>query len=138
VIFAINEVLDLAKKYDFFEFKDKNILKIIPIILIVFCIFSAFAFPANVHWHEDFNKNKAIADYLAGYDSDYNSKEVAVYNQRSFNWYLKGNTIALNDEQLDYLESSNITYYISDDNFNLENYTIIFNKNNLYLYERIS
>ena len=138
VIFAINEVLDLAKKYDFFEFKDKNILKIIPIILIVFCIFSAFAFPANVHWHEDFNKNKAIADYLAGYDSDYNSKEVAVYNQRSFNWYLKGNTIALTDEQLDYLESSNITYYISDDNFNLENYTIIFNKNNLYLYERIS
>ena len=71
------------------------------------------------------------------YDSDYNLKEIAVYNQRSLNWYLKGSTIALTDEQLDYLEASNITYYISDDNFNLENYTMIYSKDGLYLFERI-
>ena len=72
------------------------------------------------------------------YDSDYNLKEIAVYNQRSLNWYLKTNTIALTDDQLDYLESSNITYYISDGNFKLENYTAIYNKDGLYLYERTS
>ena len=89
------------------------------------------------YYNEDFNKNKVIADYLMEYDSDYNLKEIAVYNQRSLNWYLKGSTIALTDEQLDYLEASNITYYISDDNFNLENYTMIYSKDGLYLFERI-
>ena len=137
VIFALDEIMDWARKYKFLEYKGKNILKVIPILLIVFCIFSAFAFPATVHYNEDFNKNKVIADYLMEYDSDYNLKEIAVYNQRSLNWYLKGSTIALTDEQLDYLEASNITYYISDDNFNLENYTMIYSKDGLYLFERI-
>ena len=71
------------------------------------------------------------------YDQDYGSKEIAVFNQRSYNWFLKDNTIPLTDEQLDYLESSNITYYISDGNFDLANYTIIYQKDGLYLYERI-
>ena len=137
VIFALNEILDFSKKFKF-EFKGKDILNIIPIVLIVFCIFSAFAFPSTVHCNEDFNKNKVIADYLMEYDSDYNLKEIAVYNQRSLNWYLRTSTIALTDEQLGYLESHNITYYISDDNFNLENYTMIHKENGLYLYERIN
>ena len=136
-ISAIGAIIDWAKKYDFFMFKSKNILNIIPIVLIVFCILSAFAFPSCVHCNEDFNKNKVIADYLIEYDSDYSLKEIAVYNQRSLNWYLKDNTIALTDEQLDYLEASNITYYISDDNFKLENYSLVYNKDGLYLYERI-
>lgn len=138
VILAIDEILDLSKRYDFLKFKSKNILNIIPIILIIFCIFSAFAFPSCVHYNEDFNKNKVIADYLMEYDPDYSMKEIAVYHQRSLNWYLKDNTIALTDEQLDYLEASNITYYISDDNFKLENYTMIYDKDGLYLFERNS
>lgn len=146
VIFALGEILELSKKYDFldlskkfafFESKTKNILNIIPIILIIFCIFSAFAFPSCVQWSEDFNDNKVIADYLMEYDPDYSSKEIAVYSQRSLNWYLRDGTIALTDEQLDYLEASNITYYISDDNFKLENYTMIYSKDGLYLFERI-
>lgn len=138
VIYALSEILDLSNKFELFEFKKQNILKIIPIILIVFCIFSAFTFTSTVHYNEDFNKNKAIADYLTEYDSDYMSKDVAVSNQRSYNWFLKKYTIPLTDDQLDYLESSNITYYISDDNFNLSNYTMIYQKEGLYLYERIN
>ena len=42
VIYALNEILDLSGKFEFFEFKKQNLLKIIPILLIVFCIFSAF------------------------------------------------------------------------------------------------
>lgn len=135
IIFALNEILELSKKYRL-EFKSKNILKIIPIVLIVFCIFSAFAFPSTVHFSEDFNKNKVIADYLMEYDPNYNSKDIAVFHQRSLNWFLKADTIALTDDQLGYLESSNITYYISDGNFNLDNYTMIYSKDGLYLYER--
>lgn len=138
VIYALSEILDLSNKFELFEFKKQNILKIIPIILIVFCIFSAFTFTSTVHYNEDFNKNKVIADYLTEYDSDYMSKDVAVSNQRSYNWFLKKYTIPLTDDQLDYLESSNITYYISDDNFNLSNYTMIYQKEGLYLYERIN
>ena len=138
VIYALNEILDLSKKFKFFEFKKQNLLNIIPIILIIFCIFSAFAFTSTVHYNEDFNKNKVIADYLTEYDSDYMSKDVAVFHQRSYNWFLKMYTIPITDDQLDYLESSNITYYISDDNFNLSNYTMIYQKEGLYLYERIN
>ena len=64
VIYALSEILDLSNKFELFEFKKQNILKIIPIILIVFCIFSAFTFTSTVHYNEDFNKNKVIADYL--------------------------------------------------------------------------
>lgn len=138
VIYALNDIFDWAGELKFLEFKKQNLLNIIPIILIVFCIFSAFTFSSTVHYNEDFNKNKVMADYLMEYDSDYSLKEIAVFNQRSFNWFLKDNTIALTDEQLDYLESSNITYYISDGNFNLANYTMIYKKEGLYLYERIS
>ncbi len=136
-IYALSHILDWAKEHKL-EFKSKNILSIIPIILIVFCIFSAMSFPATVNYNEDFNKNKVIADYLIDYDPDYASKEVAVFHQRSLNWFLKTNTVALTDDQLDYLESSNITYYISDDNFKLENYTMIHQENGLYLFERIN
>ena len=138
VIYALNEILDLSRKLVFFEFKKQNILKVIPIILILFCIFSAFTFTSTVNYNEDFNKNKVIADYLTEYDSDYMSKDVAVFHQRSYNWFLKMYTIPITDDQLDYLESSNITYYISDDNFNLSNYTMIYQKEGLYLYERIN
>ena len=138
VVYALNEILDLSKRFKFFEFKKQNILNIIPIILIIFCIFSAFTFTSTVHCDEDFNKNKVIADYLTEYDSDYISKDIAVFHQRSYNWFLKKYTIPITDDQLDYLESSNITYYISDDNFNLSNYTMIYQKEGLYLYERIN
>ncbi len=138
VVYALNEILDLSKRFKFFEFKKQNILNIIPIILIIFCIFSAFTFTSTVHCDEDFNKNKVIADYLTEYDSDYISKDIAVFHQRSYNWFLKMYTIPITDDQLDYLESSNITYYISDDNFNLSNYTMIYQKEGLYLYERIN
>ena len=66
------------------------------------------------------------------------SKDVAVFKQRPYNWFLRMYTIPITDDQLDHLESSNITYYISDDNFNLSNYTMIYQKEGLYLYERIN
>ena len=138
VIYALNEILDLSGKFEFFEFKKQNLLKIIPILLIVFCIFSTFTFTSTVHYNEDFNKNKVIADYLTEYDSDYMSKDVAVFKQRPYNWFLRMYTIPITDDRLDYLESSNITYYISDGNFNLSNYTMIYQKEGLYLYERIN
>ena len=138
VIYALNEILDLSGKFEFLEFKKQNLLKLIPILLILFCIFSAFTFTSTVHYNEDFNKNKVIADYLTEYDADYMSKDVAVFKQRPYNWFLRMYTIPITDDQLDYLESSNITYYISDGNFNLSNYTMIYQKEGLYLYERIN
>ena len=136
-VLAIERIIDFSGKHDF-EFRSKNILNIIPIFLIIFCIFSAFAFPATVHYNEDFNKNKVMADYLINHDPDYSSKQIAVYNERSLNWYLKTDTIAMTEDKLDYLDSHNVTYYISDENFDLKNYDIIYNKDGLYLYERIS
>ena len=136
VILALDGILELSQRFKFLEINSKNILNLIPIILIIFCVFSAFTFPGTVHYDQDFNKNKVIADYLINYDSDYSSKEIAAYSQRSLNWYLKDNAIALRDDQLDYLEASNITYYISDGNFDLVNYTMIYDKDGLYLYER--
>ena len=69
------------------------------------------------------------------YDDDYSSKEVAVYNVRYYDWLLKMKTIPLEDKNIGDLDASNITYYISDNPWDLKNYDLLHKENNLYLYK---
>lgn len=115
----------------------RKIVYLISILMILTCLFSAFGFTDSVEMNEEINSPKLMADYLIDYDANYSLKEVADYNIRYYNWLLKMNTIPLVDERLSYLDSSNITYYISNNEVELENYTMIHRENNLYLYEHI-
>jgi len=119
------------------RFSSLNIISVISIFLIILCIISAFSFTSMVDDNISIKSPQLIADYLINYDSNYSSKQVAVYNSRFYDWLLKMNTIPLIDEKIDYLESSNITYFISNNPFDLKNYTQIHRENDLYLYKHI-
>lgn len=137
VILALNEILGLLDGWSL-KIGDFNLSNIIPIVLIVLCMFSAFSFTSTFEDNLDFNDYKIVADYLIDYDEDYASKDIAVFKQRTFNWWLKDSTIAVTTDQLDFLESSNITYYICDEDLKLENYTKIYNYKDIFLYERVN
>lgn len=137
VILALNEILGLLEGGSL-KIGDFNLSNIIPIVLIVLCMFSAFSFTGTFEDNLDFNDYKIVADYLIDYDEDYASKDIAAFKQRTFNWWLKDSTIAVTTNQLDFLESSNITYYICDEDLKLENYTKIYNYKDIFLYERVN
>lgn len=120
------------------KFNSRYLIKnIIPIILIVLCVTYAFSFTSTVEVDETIKAPEILSEFLINYDSNYSEHQVAVYNQRVFNWYLKNYTIPMVEDSVDVLESSNITYFISKHNVHLFNYTEIYNVNNLYLYKHI-
>lgn len=134
-ILALDNLLNYYKGLNLSKSLKSTILKAIPILLIIFAIFSAFSFAGTVEMNEAIKSPELMADYLMDYDVNYSSSQVAVYNVRYYDWLLKMKTIPLEDEKIDVLESSNITYYISDNEFDLSNYTMIHKENNLYLYK---
>ncbi len=136
VVLALDEILELLNEKSF-RICNFNLSYLIPIILIIICLFSAFTFTSTFEQDLDFNNYKVVADYLIDYDGDYASKDIASFKRRPFNWWLKDYTIPLTVNQTDYLESSNITYYICDEDLSLENYTKIYNYKDIFLYERI-
>lgn len=146
-VYFVIYALDFILKALFGEDKEKNYINknnfksllrnIIPIVLIIIFIISAFSFNGIVEENETINSPRVMANYLMNYDSNYEEHQVATYNQRLFNWFFKTYTIPIASEHIDVLESSNITYYISKHPLNLQNYTKIYTVDNLYLYKHI-
>ena len=135
LILALESLLDHCKDLNLLKSLKRGVWKVIPIILILLAVFSAFTFAGTVEIDERIKAPELMADYLIDYDENYTSSQVAVYNVRYYDWLLKMKTIPLPDERINVLDSSNITYYISDNEFNLSNYTMIHKENNLYLYK---
>lgn len=109
--------------------------KIVPVVLILLALFSAFAFTSTVELDDTIKSPEIMADYLLDLDENLSSHQVAVYNVRYFDWFLEKKTIPMEDDNLDVLDSSNITYFISDNKVDLNNFTMIHKENNLYLYK---
>ena len=135
-ILALESILDYIKDLNFSALKF-DIREVIPIVLIVLAVFSAFSFAGCVEIDDAIKSPELMAYYLMNYDENYSSSQVAVYNVRYYDWLLKMKTIPMEDDKIDVLESSNITYYISDNEFELENYRMIHKENDLYLYRHI-
>ncbi len=109
---------------------------IIPIILIALFIIQAFAF---TYTFEETNKFKAIeeiADYIIVNHPDYENIKIGVYNVRAYNWWLGENLLPIKSSDTGIIDSSNATYYISNKDINLTNYTMIKNIDTIYLYEK--
>ena len=138
VSLALNEILNSLDGLESLKINRFNLSNLIPIALIILCLFSAFSFTGTIEHDMDFNDCKVVADYLIQYDDDYASKDVAVSKQRQFSWFLRGYTIAVTTEQTDFLESSNITYYICDEDMEIKNYKKIYNYKDIFLYERVN
>ena len=118
-------------------FKHKiNTSQLLAVILIIIFVFSAFTFTSTVTIDQEIKSPELISNYLKHYDPDYESKNIGVYNKRPFSWFLHKDLFGIDKYHRDYLEQSDLTYYISNEKVNLTNYHQIQKEGNLYLYQR--
>ncbi|MDO5848215.1 MAG: glycosyltransferase family 39 protein [Methanobrevibacter sp.] len=110
---------------------------IIPIVLTVILLFSAFTFTLGVEETDVFKAPQEMGDYIVQELPDYKDKNVASNTIRPYKWYLEQRIFAIKNSDLDRLEEFNITYYISNNKLdNLENYSEIKNIDGVYLYKK--
>ena len=112
---------------------------IIPIALIVLFVIQGFTFCLAFEETNKYVAPEKMSDYLIHINPDYEKCEIGVYNIRPYLWYLGDNVIAIENNAYEKIDSSNVSYYISNAKIdNLNNYTEIKNIDNLYLYEKIA
>ena len=109
---------------------------IIPIILIVLFIIQAFAFTCTFDQTNKFNAIEEVSDYIISTHPDHENISIGVYNVRAYSWWLGGNLIPIKSYDTETIDSSNVTYYISDRTLNMTNYTETNNISDVYIYEK--
>ena len=113
---------------------NKNIL---PALFIVLFIVQAFTFTFTFEPTDEFKTIEEVSDYIITTHPDYENISIGVYNVRAYNWWLGGNLIPIASDDEDLIDSSNVTYYISNEILNnVTNYSDIKNINNVYIYEK--
>ncbi|WP_462315839.1 glycosyltransferase family 39 protein [Methanobrevibacter sp.] len=110
---------------------------IIPIMLIVLFVIQAFAFTYTFEETDKFKTIEDVSDYIISNNPDYENISIGVYNVRAYNWWLGGNLVPIKSHEAGLIDSSNVTYYISDRTLsNITNYTEIKNINDVHIYEK--
>ena len=109
---------------------------IIPLILVVLFIIQAFAFTYTFEETNEFKAIEDVSDYIITTHPDYENISIGVYNVRAYNWWLGGNLVPIKSYDTETIDSSNVTYYISDRTLNLTNFTETKNISNVYIYEK--
>ena len=110
---------------------------IIPIILIVLFLIQAFSFTLCFESTDEFIAPQEMSEYIISEIPDYSNHTIGVYNQRPYNWYLGENVMGIENSDTQKIDESNITYYISREKLDLENFTLIKDIDNLHLYQTI-
>ena len=97
-----------------------------------------FAFTETFEPTDKYTSTEAISDYLIEIEPDYQDIEIGVYNIRPYRWWIGENTVGIPTSEVNKIDESNLTYYISNTPLNgLNNYTEIKNIDKLHLYEKI-
>ena len=110
---------------------------IIPIVLIALFIVQAFAFTFTFEPTTEYTSTEDISKYIIDNNPDYENMKIGVYNIRPFGWWLGGNITGIPSGNQSAIDSSNVTYYISNEMLdNVTNYTEIKNINEIHLYEK--
>ena len=110
---------------------------IIPSILIVLFVIQAFAFTLTFDETGEYKTTENVAQYIIDNNPDYENISIGVYNIRAYNWWLGGNLLAIESNDIERIDSCNATYYISDMILdNVTNYTEIKNINDIHIYEK--
>ena len=132
IYFVILSIQTLNDRFDI----NKNI---IPIILIALFIVQAFAFTFTFEPTTQYITTEEVSNYIIENNPDYESIKIGVYNIRPFSWWLGANATGIPVSNQTEIDSSNVTYYISNMKLdNLTNYSEIKNINEIYLYEKIN
>lgn len=112
---------------------------IIPLLLIVAFIIQAFAFTATFEPTEKYLSTEEMSNYIIENNPDYQNMNIGVYNIRPYSWWLGGNTTGIPSANVDEIDASNVTYYISNHRIdNLTNYKEVKTIDQLYLYENVN
>jgi len=122
--------------------KNSKILNnIIPMALIIIFSVSAFVNVGTIPSENELIEEPIIvSNWLMDYDPNYYTKNIWVYNDRFFTWYLKMNVMGAYEKDIPNFEKHNVSYFISknisEENYTIENYTIIKKFNDVYIYKR--
>jgi len=110
---------------------------IIPLVLICLFIIQGFAFTETFEPTDKYTATEKISEYIMDINPDYQDIDIGVYNVRPYRWWIGDNVVGIPSSQIDKIQESNLTYYISNAKLdNLENYSEIKNIDTIYLYEK--
>lgn len=137
--------LKLKLKYDNFDFfkysKSKLRLtfsKVLPIILIVICLFVAFNFSNTVDINQDGLDRVEFCEFIQEYDDDYHNKTFLGFRElRIFEWYLNQDILKWGEDIVEF--NPDDFYYVitevktMDDN----NFKEVYHKGKYHFYERV-
>lgn len=114
-----------------------RISKLLPIILIIICLFFAFNFTNTVEVNENGVEIIELCDYIKEYDPNYQSKDIlSVWEIRYFEWYLNKDIDKLY-EDVNAIDSKKYDYIISfKEPLNDKNYKEVHHIGYYYLNEK--
>ena len=125
----------IVKSIDIIQENLKINKNIIPIILIALFIIQGFAFTFTYDDIKTYSAQEDISNYIISHDDNYKNVKIGVYNIRPYHWYLGYNVTGIVSSDVSAIDSSNVTYYISNIPLDLKNYTEIKNIDKLHLYK---
>jgi len=125
----------IVKSIDIIHENVKVHKNIIPLILIVLFVVQGFAFTFTYVDTHEFSAQEDISNYIITHDDNYKNVKIGAYNMRPYLWYLGYNVTGIESSAVSAIDSSNITYYISDKQLDLNNYTEIKTVDKLHLYK---
>ena len=110
---------------------------IIPVILIILFAVQGFAFTETFEPTSKYIATEEISDYIMEINPDYENIPIGTYNIRPYYWWIGDNVVGIPTSEIDKIENSNTTYYISNIKLDdLKNYSEIKNIDTYYLYEK--
>ena len=142
VIYAFDNILQFIKygqdtKNNVRKIKSNfrfRISQILPILMIVLLLFTAFNFTNTVEIDELSLNFDSTANFLIDYDSDYHSKDIAVTpTERYYEWYFQKDVDLINQNLY---KSSDYDYILVYD-LNNDNYHEIYRDGKIGVYEKI-
>ena len=147
VIYAFDNILSFIKygwddsyplhNSDFKKIRSNfrlRISQIIPLIMIILLLFTAFNFTNTVEIDELSLNFDSASNFLLNYDSDYQSKDIGVFpTERYYEWYFQ--------KDVDLVHPSNFSsvdydYMFAYDNFNNDDYHEIYRDGIIRVYEK--
>lgn len=111
----------------------------IPVLLIAFFIFQAFAFTATFEPTNQYTATEEMSNYIMEHNPDYKDVRIAAYNYRPYTWWLEKHVFAIGEDNINGIKDSKATYYISKNPMdNLTGFKEITVINRYHLYEKIN
>lgn len=109
---------------------------IIPVILMCILIPAGFYYANTIEQSDEYHYSEEMSNYIITHYPNYQDMDIGSASVRPFEWYLVKYMDPIHNNEIEKIENSNITLYISNKQIKLNNYNEIKNIGNYYLYEK--